>query len=569
MTRRSWTAGIALLGILAAGAALNRAALHGTLDMDDFAQRAMIEGKLTPHRGPLNLYDLVGDDNRAALLDRGVFPWWSDPHLTIRFLRPLPSLFVWLDHRLFGYDPFGPHILSFFWWAAAVLATHWLYRTAVGKRAAWIATVVLALSPTLVIPVVWLANRSVLLSVTFAGVALALYVRWRADRRLALGLATAGAFAAAALTGEYAFCLIGYLVAFEPFRREESIRRRVVGVLPAVGPLLVYAAVRGILGYGTAGTGFYRDPTTDVAAYIEALPRTCSALLASAWFGLGVSAPLLASRLFQATLILVAVVVVGATLWRATRHRSREEGPRGLWLGCGSVMAVIPLAATEPGWRLLGLTALGISATVGILLDEALRRIHRPLRPSLLLGLAVPAALIHLTVAPFQARRTSLAEVEEQNRSLAPFTTLPAQARSGDTVLVVRANNGLTALAAPFILGDQAPKHWLVLSHTFDQTAAIRASRSSVEVVQEKAALFPIGSNGFVRTTPFSVGDVVETAALRATVLRVDEAGRPLSVRYEFSRDLDGSGVAWISEGRSGFGEVAPPPVGIGVRLAP
>ena len=129
MTRRSWTAGFLLLGILAAGGAVNRAAVRATFAMDDFAQRAMIEGKLTPRRGPFNLYDLVADDNRAALLDRGVIPWWSDPHLTVRFLRPLPSLCVWLDHRLFGNESFGPHVLSFLWWAAAVLAAHVLYRT--------------------------------------------------------------------------------------------------------------------------------------------------------------------------------------------------------------------------------------------------------------------------------------------------------------------------------------------------------------------------------------------------------------------------------------------------------
>src|SRR3954471_9488576 len=118
MRRQPWTAGVLLVGVLAAGTAVNRAALRATFALDDFAQRAMIEGKLTPHRGPFNLYDLVADDNRAALLDRGVIPWWSDPHLTIRFLRPLSSLLVWVDHRLFGNEAFGPHVFSFVWWAA-------------------------------------------------------------------------------------------------------------------------------------------------------------------------------------------------------------------------------------------------------------------------------------------------------------------------------------------------------------------------------------------------------------------------------------------------------------------
>ncbi len=52
MTRRSWIAGVVLVGTLAAGGALNRAAMHATFGMDDFGQRAMIEGTLTPPRGP-------------------------------------------------------------------------------------------------------------------------------------------------------------------------------------------------------------------------------------------------------------------------------------------------------------------------------------------------------------------------------------------------------------------------------------------------------------------------------------------------------------------------------------
>jgi hypothetical protein len=559
---------VVLCGALAAGAFVNRAAVHGTLSMDDFGQRAMIEGQLTPRRGPFNLYDLVADDNRAALLDRGVIPWWSDPHLTVRFLRPLPSLLVWMDHKLFGYGAFGPHVLSFAWWAVAVVAAYVLYRTVAEKRAAWMATVVFALSPTLSIPLVWLANRCLLVTLTFGALALALYVRWRNYRRRVLGWATAGAFSAAALTGEYALCLIGYLIAFELCRRGEPVRRRLIGMLPAVAPLLLYVALRGALGYGTVGLGFYRDPTTDPGTFLQALPRTFSALFASSWLGADMTSPWLASQFLQATLMLAAGALMVGTVWNASRQRSEAVLDGGRWLACGSVIALLPLVATEPSRRVLGVVALGVSGAVGVLLAKGTRAIRRPFRPSLVVGLAAVVGIVHLVVAPFQTRRISLAEVESQIENLARFETVPRKARSVDTVLVVRANYGLTVLSAPFILREEAPKHWLVLSHTFDQTAAIRTSASSLDLVQENAALLPLGPTGIIRAAPFRAGDVVETAALRATVQRVDEAGRPVAVHYEFNRDLDGSDVAWISEGRAGFSDVIPPPVGIGVRLA-
>jgi hypothetical protein len=569
MRRRSWRAALLLVGTLAAGATLNRTAVHATLSMDDFAQRAMIEGKLTPRRGPFNLYDFIADDNRSALLDRGVIPWWSEPHLTIRFLRPLPSLLVWVDHRLFGSDPFWPHVLSFLWWGAAVFAAHVLYRTVVGERAGRIATVIFALSPTLAVPLVWLASRSILLTLTFGALALALYVRWRNERRAALAVLTCCAFAAAALTGEYALCLGGYLIAFELCRRDEAVRARLIGALPAVVPLLIYAGIHAVLGYGSEGSGFYRDPSTNFAFYMQTLPRTLAALLASAWLNAQVNAPWLASGATQATLIVAAGVLAVGTVWAVRRQRTPSFPVGAAWLACGSVIGLFPLAATEPTRRLLGIAVLGIGGALGVLLDAGVRRLRWPLKPSSLLGLAALATLIHVVVAPLQTRGISVAEVDDDIRSLARFKTVPQRARSIDTVLVVRANNGLTALSAPFVLDDSAPNHWLVLSHTFDQTAAIRTSPSSLQVVQDKAPLFPLGPLGLIRTTPFREGDVVQTAALRATVLKVDDAGRPLAVQYEFNRDLDGPGVVWISEGRSGFSEVIPPPVGIGVRLAP
>ncbi len=264
---------------------MNRAALRGPLVLDDLAQRAMIERTLTPGRGPFNLYDFVSGDNRTDLLARGAIPWWSNPHLIIRFLRPLPSALVWLDHRLFGYGALAPHLVSLLWWVGAVLAAYALYRTAAGPRAALVAVVLFALSPTLAIPLVWLANRDTLLTLTFGALALTFYVRWRRDRRWQSGFTAAAAFGASALTGEYALCLGGYVVAFELCHPKESYRRRLTGALPAGVPLILYALTHVALGYGTTGCGFYRDPITHPGEYLRALPRVLSVLLASAWLG--------------------------------------------------------------------------------------------------------------------------------------------------------------------------------------------------------------------------------------------------------------------------------------------
>lgn len=233
------------------------------------------------------------------------------------------------------------------------------------------------------------------------------------------------------------------------------------------------------------------------------------------------------------------------------------------------MIGLLPLATTEPSRRLLGVAAIGVSGTVGVLLANAARRAEPPGRRAAAIGAAAVIAFIHVVVAPFQTRQLSLDSVEDTIAHLARFSTVPRRARSTDTALVVRANYGLTVLSAPFLLREEAPAHWWVLSHTFVQTVAIRTSPRSIEVATENVPLFPLGPTGIVRTTPFSAGDIVQLRGLRATVLRVDDGGRPMAVRYEFDRDLDSAEVAWIAEGRSGFVDVAPPAVGIGVRLAP
>src|SRR4029453_18632939 len=103
------------------------------------------------------------------------------------------------------------------------------------------------------------------------------------------GVATAAAFGATALTGEYALCFIGYLIAFELCRRAEPARRRLTGALPAAGPLVLYAVARAALGYGAAASGFYRDPIADPGDYLQAFPRAISTLLAAAWLGIDVT----------------------------------------------------------------------------------------------------------------------------------------------------------------------------------------------------------------------------------------------------------------------------------------
>jgi hypothetical protein len=568
-SRASW---VVVLGSIVAGALLNRAALRAPLVLDDYAQRAMIEGTLTPPRGALNLYDFVSDSNRSALLARGAIPWWADSHLTIRFLRPLSSALVWLDYRLFGYGAFYPHLLSLLWWAGVVVMCHAFYRSVVNVRPAVVATAILALSPALSTPLVWLANRDALLSLFFGALALSLYVRWRDHRRSALGVGAGCAFAASLLSGEYAVCLAGYVLAYEVGRREESPRRRFVGLLPVTLPFVTYALTHFALRYGAAGSGFYRDPFAVPGAYLDAMPRVVSTLIRWAWLGFGEDASLPISHPLSISLVVAGIAVVLGAFLAARRESSAASSRTALWLASGSLLSLLPLAAAEPDPRVLGVAALGVSGTLAILIERVWKSLARRQAtwPSLL-DIAAGTALgyVYLVAAPMEARRLSSNAVDEELRNEQQLTALRRTDRHGDTTLVLRANYPTTVLWTPFFLGEFAPTAWRVLSQTFAQTVIVRTMPKTIEVSEEVGPLFPIGPTDFFRTRALEPGTTIELPAFRATILRVDGDGTPNAVRYEFDRELTDHEFQWIAEGQTGFTDIVPPPVGFGLRLAP
>jgi hypothetical protein len=557
---------------LAGGLLLSLPAVRGPLALDDYAQRAMIEGVQTPPRSAMNLYDFVSDSNRAALLDSGAIPWWTDARLKLRFLRPLPSLLVWLDHRLFGYEAFVPHLESALWWIAAMLAAYRLYRASLGQRPAVIALVVLALSPTHTIPLVWLANRDALLTLALGALALSLYVPWRAGGDRSLGLASTAAFGAAMLTGEYAACLAGYVLAIEIFHPHERIAVRFRRLLPFALPALAYGAVHFALGYGASRSGFYRDPFIDPVGYVRALPFAVSRLLAEGWLGLGEGAwsgTFAHAAGFAAVAVLILLVLGIGSLWR--RSQDQEERRAG-WLMLGSLLALVPVAATEPSPRVLGLPALGISATIALAVKLGLRALLRKEwtpRATATIALGLGLGCVHLVVAPIEAHRLAARTVDDELWYEKRLGAVTRVGRAVSTIVVVRANYPSTVLWTPLMLRDRSLRHWLVLSQTLNGSVAVRNAPSSLDLIQEDGPVFGTGDRDFFRVIPPVAGEVVDLPGVRATVLRVDDDGRPKAVRYELAQDLDAPDVAWIIEGTSGFTAVTPPPVGMGVRLAP
>jgi len=568
---------IALGCLLFVGVMVYLPALRTPFLLDDYLHASMIEGTFPVRRGPFDLYNFVNDADRPILIERGMLPWWSHPHLLIHFFRPLSSALIWGEHRLFGNNPIPLHVHSLLWWFAALLAARTLFRIVSSERVAWIATLVFAFAPCHVLPLAWLANREALVSLTFGALGLTAYVRWREQGRARVGTLSAGLFSLALLGGEYGLCFAGYVIAFEVVRGREAVTRRALGLMAFVIPTAAYLGVRSALGCGAAGSGFYTDPLQEPASFLRLAPRRIVSLLADAWFSLdGETLTSATPSWLLATGAGLAVAILFLPMRDLLASIDESQRRAATWLLLGSVLALVPLLAVVPSPRLVGVSLLGIAPWVALLLDRAWfpsvpipRRGRAELTGlvALLLGFS---HLVHAPVTSWLVGRTF-------QRSATSFARHAADLRGRLTdlahsdVVIMRSMGG--AFFLPFALDrhGQLPARWRILAHAGHALALRRDARTLDIIVPPGQSVFPPGQEGNLfrnEELKIATGDTFDVPGLHVTVLEATKAG-PRSVRCQFDRDLDATSLKWMTETFSGFPAAPPPKVGFGATFDP
>src|SRR3954469_25513624 len=95
----------ALSWLVLLGVALASPSLFTGLVADDYLHQILLRDQPgIPGLSPkiLDLFQFAHGDPASArqLMNHGVFPWWTDSHLVLAFLRPLSAVSHWVDHRL-------------------------------------------------------------------------------------------------------------------------------------------------------------------------------------------------------------------------------------------------------------------------------------------------------------------------------------------------------------------------------------------------------------------------------------------------------------------------------------
>jgi hypothetical protein len=503
-----------------------------------------------------------GDPARArALMNEGVFPWWTDPTVRLAFFRPLSGITHWIDWHWFAGRPGLMHLQSLAWYAALLAVLALVYRRFAPPATALLALLLYAIDDAHAPAVSWIANRNAIIAVCFSMLAVGVHDAWRKTHRVGLRWLSAALFGLALLAGETAILSIAYFLAYALFLERGPFRARASTLL---GPVLVLIAWRiGYveLGYGVSGSGVYVDPGSDPFEFakvaLERVPVLLLAAVALPWADFWEVYSLLSS--WAASVVwcfAVAVLTAAGLLLKPLLGRS----PSARFWAAGAVLSALPAASTFPHDRML----LGITVGwMGLLAEHfaalvVVRQWESQLATS---GLV----LVHLVVAPLLLP-VRAANVDQLDRWLSEsIADLPADAERGRTTVVLL-NPPLDPLAAylPLYLeakGLVRPRHFVWLASGLS-TLHVRRLDSRTLSLRPEQGYLTHSTQLMLRSTarPFALGSTVRLDAATFVVTALTSDGRPAEVSVRFVRPLDDPALRLLRWDGDGYVKFVPPP---------
>lgn len=525
--------------------------------MDDYAQWFWMRGGTGAPGGPRGSWDLFrfqGPEREsfAIAMDRGFWPWWTNPEMRLAFFRPLTAITHAIDHALFPNSPALMRLESALMYAGGVVVVGLLYRRFLGATvAAGLATLMYAIDDAHAVTVVWISNRNAVLAAALGFGALLLHdqaIR-RSDRRARV--AAPIVFALAMLAAEAAIAVLAYLAAYALWLHTERLSRRLAALAPYLGITAVWAIVYKLGGYGAWGAEFYIDPGREPAHFLTALATRLPVLLEGQFSFPPSDMWLLVPPEHKATGIAVvaALVLLGSAVLAFGVRRTRENG----FFATGMLLALVPVCATWPGDRLLIFAGFGAFGLVGDFLT-APRELLTHGRRVVVKAAAVFYILLHIVIAPvfFAGRAVQIAQMLHDPIERAAQSYPPSSELAGKTLMIV---NGPDFLIPSFGMmvrlrrGEPLPERMRQLAIAVQGRVLFkRTGERTVEMLLENGFFHDAFSLVFRKgDPPMPLGHKVELPGMTATVKAYTaDRKRVATVEFELDRPADDPGFVWV-----------------------
>ena len=230
------------------------------LSMDDnFLCSVMLQRNIIPNlpNSPLDAFAFLQINNHGLqqLIERGILPWWTHPHIRIAFWRPLSAFTHWLDFTIYPNMPWLMHVHSLLWYVILCMIVLLFYRrffSAYWRESfpaariiyvAGLAALMYAADDARGMAMGWISNRNASISAIFAITALLLHDRWRQQGWVPGAFMAPFCLGMGLLGGESAVAIFGYLFAYELFISRGSLLSRLFSLIPCAAVVVIWGIV--------------------------------------------------------------------------------------------------------------------------------------------------------------------------------------------------------------------------------------------------------------------------------------------------------------------------------------
>ena len=561
------------------------------LDKSQLPERLLDTGIIPENNGKLTTVlaslqsSVRTEEELKKMTDYGTCAWWTYQGVRFSNWRPLEHLTYWLDYQLYPNSPALMRAHSLVWFALLIFLVSLLYRKflPVGVTAG-LAAVLYFLDNSNYLPAMWIANRNLLIAVTFSVLCILCHHKWRNGGSIGIAVISFICLIASLLATEAGIATFAFLFSYALFIDNSKWGKRLLSLVPAILIIVAWRIIYNSLGHGGYGGGFIIDPVREFGRFANAIYIRGVVLLASQWAG---SPPEILSLYHDAMTMKVWFIAAGflVLVLMAIWPLLYKDRLARFWF-TAMVLCVLPICATMPMNRNLlfvGIAAFGLMSQfiVSMLVakDSVFQKIGRGTSAWVLLGFLFIAHILVAGGGRVMASETNLTFVEHFKSSMDIGNLEGVEQQD---LIIVNYPNPFTIFYIPTYMAYNQwplPRSLRVLSPGFigievtrtdEKTVTLRALTDSLMSSAKRSRwdrvfLYDHFSRGYRdRRFGYSVGQKVQVPRMSVEILSVNHEQLPTKVSYQFEVSADDSSLRWLmwDKSKTGYSDFKVPAIG-------